>query len=606
MGGQHIGGASRRFGLLALAGVLVAYFQWRSGNFVSRANFTAILVNTSSILLVSIAAARLLVAGALDLSIGGVYAICAVTSAIVARDSGSAALAAIVAVALGATIGAFNGVVVRLLRISPIIVTLGLAAVYRGLALLVTDARSVHDLPEAYLAIGRERLLDVPVPVYVALGCFVVGALALTRTVGGVRSYAVGGSADASRLVGIRVDRHRLLLFTYLGASVGLVALLATARLGSGSPTIGSQFEIDVLTAVILGGVAFNGGSGRPFGVFVGVVTIGILNSGMIFIGLDDFYQQIAKGVVLLAALAADQALVWARQRRPRSQLVAANGDNRFDDAIEPPGPIDPWAPVALECTDLHKTFGTVVAVDSVSLAARRGEVLCLVGDNGAGKSTVIKILSGAVRPDNGVVTLDGRDVTFSGPADARDAGIETVHQDLALCPNLGAAHNLVLGREPRRGRFGSLALFDRSAAVNESATRLAQVGVELDDLLRPVAEMSGGQRQIVAIARVVRDGLSVVILDEPTAALGVHQTGNVLRLTRTLAASGTAVVMISHDVESVLKVSDRVVVLKHGRVSYEGPTSELDARSLVHLMAGLDLTGATDGAIDEDATRHA
>ena len=132
----------------------------------------------------------------------------------------------------------------------------------------------------------------------------------------------------ASRLVGIRVDRHRLLLFVYLGASVGLVALLATARLGSGSPTIGSQFEIDVLTAVILGGVAFNGGSGRPFGVFVGVVTIGILNSGMIFIGLDDFYQQIAKGVVLLAALAADQALGWAKQRHPRSQVVAASGDD--------------------------------------------------------------------------------------------------------------------------------------------------------------------------------------------------------------------------------------------------------------------------------------
>ena len=234
--------------------------------------------------------------------------------------------------------------------------------------------------------------------------------------------------------------------------------------------------------------------------------------------------------------------------------------------------------------------------------------MLCLVGDNGAGKSTVIKMLSGAVRPDRGAVTLDGREVAFSGPADAREAGIETVHQDLALCPNLGAAHNLVLGREPRRGRLGSLALFDRSAAVGESATRLARVGVELDDLLRPVAELSGGQRQIVAIARVVRDGLSVVILDEPTAALGVHQTGNVLRLTRTLAANGTAVVMISHDVESVLKVSDRVVVLKHGRVSHEGPTSELDARSLVHLMTGLGLTDDTADtrqAVD-DEKRHA
>jgi ABC-type sugar transport system ATPase subunit len=169
---------------------------------------------------------------------------------------------------------------------------------------------------------------------------------------------------------------------------------------------------------------------------------------------------------------------------------------------------------------------------------------------------------------------------------------VETVHQDLALCGNLGASYNLVLGREPAKGAaLGSLAWFDRGAAVTESRARLDQVGVQFDDLLRPMAEMSGGQRQIVAIARVVRPGLDVVILDEPTAALGVHQTANVLRLIRRLADAGTAVILISHDVESVVAVSDRVVVLKHGVVSHDGPTAELDARQLVHLMAGLTLS---------------
>jgi ABC-type multidrug transport system fused ATPase/permease subunit len=321
---------------------------------------------------------------------------------------------------------------------------------------------------------------------------FVAGALALTRTVGGVRTYAIGGNPTASRFAGINVDRHHLLLFVYLGVSVGLVAMLATARLGSGSPTIGADFEIDVLTAVILGGVAFDGGAGRPVGVFIGVVTISILNSGMIFIGLENFYQQIAKGLVLLLALGADQALAsrhrrastGARAATRRTQSAPSEQSSRLGAGDRPPGE------VVLAAEHLRKAYGSVVAVSDVSVEARAGEVLCLVGDNGAGKSTVIKMLSGVLIPDAGTLRLDGKAVRFGGAGEARAAGIETVYQDLALCANLGAAYNLVLGQEPRRwGRLplGSLAPFDRTRAIQEADRRLRELDADVDDFLRPV-----------------------------------------------------------------------------------------------------------------------
>lgn len=235
-----------------------------------------------------------------------------------------------------------------------------------------------------------------------------------------------------------------------------------------------------------------------------------------------------------------------------------------------------------LRATGLTKSYGPVMAVRDISLAAHAGQVTCLLGDNGAGKSTLIKMLSGVLGPDSGTIELQGEAQSFSGPSDARAAGVETVYQELALCTNLGAALNLVLGTEPRR-----LGLLDLRAAERIARDRLAALGTSLDDQFRPVGELSGGQRQSVAIARVVVDQVKVVVLDEPTAALGVRQTGNVLRLARRLAEEGAAVIMITHDVDSVKAVADHVVVLNLGRVVFDGPADSIDTGQMIHLMAG-------------------
>jgi len=243
---------------------------------------------------------------------------------------------------------------------------------------------------------------------------------------------------------------------------------------------------------------------------------------------------------------------------------------------------------VVFRCENLSKSYGAVAAAYKVGFGVAAGQVVCLVGDNGAGKSTVIKMISGAIQPDEGINELNGQVLHLNSPSDARAVGIETVYQDLALCTNLGAAHNMVLGKEPTRTKWGPLSLRNDAASAEIARQRLLELNIALEDYFRPVGSLSGGQRQSVAIARVVTDDVKLVILDEPTAALGVAQTRNVLALIRTLAERGVAVLLITHDIETVFEVSDRIVVLRLGQVVFDGATKSLSQADLVQLMAGI------------------
>ncbi|AZC14969.1 ATP-binding cassette domain-containing protein [Microbacterium sp. ABRD28] len=587
----HVGGATGRAGLIVLAAALVVLFATVNPTFISAANITTILVNISGTLIAAIAMARLIIAGQIDLSIGGMMALVAVGGAWVMRETQSFWLGVVATIAIGLLLGLANGLLVRILKISPIIVTLALLGVYTGLAFVITQSRPIFELPADIALLGRLRVLGVPIIVIVALIVFILGALALTKTVGGVRSYAIGGDARAAGALGVDVPRHLVLLYVYMGGSIGLVALLTYGRLGSASPNLGSGFEIAVITAVILGGVGFSGGTGRPLGVFFGVVTIGILNAGLIFVGISDYWQTVIGGAVLLLALGADQ---FNEYRRRRSRKAAEDRQAGDREGLVDPAELVAHVPagdVALSATGLRKAYGAVTAVSEVGFALRAGQVTCLLGDNGAGKSTVIKMISGLVRPDAGDIELkDVGSIVDRGALERRDLGMETVYQDLAVAPNLGAAYNLTLGREPVKWGWGSLGIFDRSAAIAEARTRLGSLGISLEDYLAPVSALSGGQRQCVAIARTDVDGVKVVILDEPTAALGVRQRSLVLKLARSLADAGAAVLIITHDVESVKLIADRVVVLNLGRVSFDDDADTVGTRDLIHLMAGLPL----------------
>ena len=243
----------------------------------------------------------------------------------------------------------------------------------------------------------------------------------------------------------------------------------------------------------------------------------------------------------------------------------------------------------------ISKTFGPVRALSDVELEVHQGEVLALVGDNGAGKSTLVKAVAGVHAPDSGRIVFEGADVKLSSPQDAAALGISTVYQDLALCDNLDVVANLYLGRElvraPLAGRLRRLTEPEMEA---EATTTLEGLSVRLPGLRRPVATLSGGQRQSVAVARAVLWGSRLVLLDEPTAALGVEQTDGVLRLIRRLAERGLAVVVISHNLSDVFRVADRIAVLRLGRNAGTFVRRETQPDEVVSaITGGRTLTGS-------------
>ncbi len=240
-----------------------------------------------------------------------------------------------------------------------------------------------------------------------------------------------------------------------------------------------------------------------------------------------------------------------------------------------------------LHVKDLYKHFGGLVAVDHVSFEVHPGEVVGLLGDNGAGKSTLIKVISGVYRRDGGQVILNGSDVTFSSPLEARRQGIETIYQDLALCENLDASANIFLGREPTRHQLGLFKELDTAYMRKEAGKVLEQLDIQIPDIRRPIRQLSGGQRQAVAIARAVYWNASLMIMDEPTAALGVPEQLKVLQLVRTLRENNVPVIMISHNLQDVFAVADRVVVMRRGRNVGERVISATDNNEIVSLMVG-------------------
>ncbi|MER8657998.1 ATP-binding cassette domain-containing protein [Mesorhizobium sp. M0847] len=590
------GEASGRVGLALVALGLIVAFSLLNKSFFSLDNFVVIGVNSTSILIAVLGTSALLIAGYVDLSIGSMVALIGIITAKVAVATQSALLAICVGLGLGLLLGLLNGLLVRRLSISPLIVTLAMLALYGGLAFVVSST-AVYGFPEALLELGRGKIFGIQYTVIIAALVFVIGAFVLTSTVTGLRLYAIGGDPRAAELCGIPVRRTVVGLYAANGLLIGLVSVLIAGRLGSITPTIGVRFELDVLTAAILGGVAFSGGSGRPLGIAIGVATIGILNAGLIFVGLQSWWQSISVGSMLLLALVADQAAIGFRGRRARA--AATNFTVADNGAVASAGPAvtagnaeAPQGP-AFSIAGARKSYGALTAVEEASFTVGKGEIVCLLGDNGAGKSTLVKIISGAIQPDAGAMTLESQPISFRSPQDARGAGLETVYQDLALCPNLSVAHNMILGREETRRWLGVFPVRDDRKAAEQCCARLAALGVTLRDENVLVRSLSGGQRQSIAIARALADHVKLICLDEPTAALGVKQTAQVVKLIRSIAASGTGVILVTHDLSTVRALADRIVVLSLGRVAYDGSARQLTADQLWGLMASGTLAPA-------------
>jgi fructose transport system ATP-binding protein len=242
-----------------------------------------------------------------------------------------------------------------------------------------------------------------------------------------------------------------------------------------------------------------------------------------------------------------------------------------------------------LEARGIGKHFGGVAAADGVDFHISRHEHVALVGDNGAGKSTLVKILTGAVLPDTGEIWFDGERQHFSSPLDARRVGIETVYQNLALADHLDVAANLFLGREDFRIRLGPFSFLAHDRMRKKAGELLAQTGVKIPSLRDPLLNLSGGQRQSIAIARAVGWGSKLIIMDEPTAALGVQETAHVEQIIRNLKRQGIAVLIVSHNLRQVFDLCDTIWVMRRGRIAGNRDRRSVSAEDIVRMITGAD-----------------
>ncbi len=249
--------------------------------------------------------------------------------------------------------------------------------------------------------------------------------------------------------------------------------------------------------------------------------------------------------------------------------------------------------PPVLSLRGIRKQYGPVHALDGVDFDLHAGEAVGLVGDNGAGKSTLVKVMSGAVQPDAGTIAVDGKQVVIRSPQEARAAGIETVYQELAVVPWLDVEANLFLGREKTGQKWWNCWLLDKRAMRQEAARHIASLQVGLKSVRQPVGLLSGGQRQSVAVARAISWGRKVIIMDEPTAALGVRELRGVLDLIKRVKERGLSVVLVSHNIPHVFEVTDRVFVLRHGREAGTLVTAEAHVSEVVGLITGVRVSAA-------------
>ncbi len=379
------------------------------------------------------------------------------------------------------------------------------------------------------------------------------------------------------------------------GFCSALAGIILASRLQTGAPEAGAGEEFDVIAAVIIGGASLFGGRGTLIGTLLGAAFITVLAKGQTLIGIPANYQSFTRGLVILIAITLDvlsqRGIAAPRRLRWSGLLNAAPPDDlpateaRHDASTRSAG-----APPVLQAANLHKSFVEIRAVDGVDFAVYAREVHAIVGENGAGKSTLIKMLAGALAPDSGEIRIDGETVSLHSVAAAQDCGIAVIYQERAVVPELTVSQNIMLGHEPTHALPG---LIDRGSQRLQAERIWALLGspVSVDTIVR---ELAPSIQQLVDIARALAFDARVVIMDEPTAALTHQETLRLFEIIRDLKRRGTAVVYISHDLEEIFEVADRVTVLRDGKLVRTLPVTEVTRAALIRMMIGRDIDETT------------
>jgi ribose transport system permease protein/ribose transport system ATP-binding protein len=587
---------ARTQGLAIVLVVLIAFFAWQAPGFATSYNFSDALRDLSILGLLAIGETFVMIGGGIDLSVGSVLLIAGIIVDDLIRLGGVSPFIAVpVVLAIGSVIGAVNGFLITRLRISAFIVTLATLYMIRGIGLSLYHADVKNLLAavisdENFLVLGQGDVYGVPVSFIIFAVLLVIGTFFLRRTRFGLYLYAVGGSELAARLTRIRVTRIQLSTYVIAGFCSALAGVILASRLQTGAPEAGLGQEFDVIAAVIIGGASLFGGRGTLIGTFLGAAFITVLAKGQTLIGVPSNYQSFTRGIVILLAVALDvlsqRGIAAPRRIRWTRLLDTTPVEPTLEKVQHAEAAPKPGVPV-LQAFGLHKTFVEIRAVDGIDFDVQAGEVHAIVGENGAGKSTLIKMFSGVLAPDGGEILIDGNAVTMHDVAAAQDRGIAVIYQERAVVPELTVAQNIMLGHEPTTHRLPGL--IDRAALRRKAEQIWALLGSPAS-IEATVRELAPSIQQVVDIARALAFDARVVIMDEPTAALTQQETQRLFEIIRGLKRRGTAVVYISHDLEEIFEIADRVTVLRDGKLVRQLPVAEVTRQSLIRMMIGRDI----------------
>ena len=584
-----------------LAAAFVVFSILRPDLFLSHDNGVNVASLAAQYGIVAVGVTLLMIAGHFDLSVGTIVGLTGWAMYYFGNVLGLPPILTILcALAVGTLLGGLNGVIQVRTGLPSFIITLATSLVYRGILTMNTSGFPVVvKFPASYAQLIAGKLFfGYRMSVVWFIVVAVLATLFLLRARMGNWAFAIGQNPTAAKNLGVPVARTTVTIFAMSGFTSGVAGVVVAVQYFSIDANRGVGWELIAIAMTVIGGTLLTGGYGSVLGTMLGAFMYAMVNAGLLLVGLQGYWVNIFLGIVVLVAVlinrlvidrfvmtpdraALEQPVVVAAETRPAIEA------DRFDPTVSA-GELRPAAGAArpiIALRDVTMSFQSVTALRNITLEAHVGKVLALLGDNGAGKSTLIKVLSGVYRPTSGSVEVDGRPVTLRSAHDARAAGISTVFQDLAVCDLMSIARNMVLGNEPVK-RFGPLRIYDAKKADRITTDALATLGVDLRRRLSdPAATLSGGQKQAVAIARAIVYGSRCLILDEPTAALAVRQTQQVLDQVRRAREAGQAVILIMHNLQQALSVADEVIVLARGRVMGQFSSADADLERVTQLV---------------------
>jgi simple sugar transport system permease protein len=581
--------------LAALGGLIFAFIVFstlRPELFLTTGNGVNVASLAAQYGIVAVGVTVLMIGGHFDLSVGTIVGLSGWAMYYFGNVLGLPPVPTIIAtLAFGALLGAINGVIQVLSGLPSFIITLATSLVYRGLLTMNTSGFPiVVKFPAFYAqAMAGKVLFGYRASLLWFLAAALLATILLLRSRMGNWTFAIGQNQTAARNLGVPVARTTVCLFAFSGFTSGLAGVVVAVQYFSIDANRGTGWELIAIAMSVIGGTLLTGGYGSVIGTVLGAFMYAMVNDGLLLIGLQGYWVNIFLGVVVLVAVLINRFVISRFVMRP----AHSEPETSPPAAVETPAPVErPPAvrPVAgqpvVALRHVTMTFQSVTALSDISIEAHAGRVLALLGDNGAGKSTLIKLLSGVHRPTQGAVEVDGNPVVLRSAHDARAAGISTVFQDLAVCDLMSISRNMVLGNEPVVGLW-PFRFFDAEASERIAGAALTTLGVRLRRRLGdPAGTLSGGQKQAVAIARAIAYGSRCLILDEPTAALAVRQTNQVLDQVRRARDAGQAVILIMHNIQQALSVADDIVVLARGRVRGQFSSADVDVDRVTRLVA--------------------